>query len=125
MPLVTVDNYADSAFVGPEIGAVAYAATPASASFDGSKHGYNVFEVATLTGAITIPAIANPVKGQLYHFFFVQNTAAGNAVTFSSDYVFPEGAWVTGGSATNGQRTSASFIYDGVKFRALTTNTWA
>jgi hypothetical protein len=123
MPTIATDNFTTEAFIGPEVTAITYAATPDTALFDGSNDGYDCFDVAALTGNITIPAMTGPVKGRMYHFFFLQDGTGGRTVTWNAQFVFPTSAWSHTSNTLN-KRSSATFVYDGYKMVALGGNTW-
>jgi hypothetical protein len=85
----------------------------------------NVVNVAQLTGAITV---ANPTNnannGQQVTFNFLQDVTGGRVVSFGTNFKFPT-AFVNGSAATNGQRSSITFQYDGTFYWAMGTNAWA
>lgn len=77
--------------------------------------------VAALTGALTINAPTNPVKGRVLTFSFLQDGTGGRVITWNA--AFKKAA---DGAGTANQGAATQFIYDGANWRQIGgALTWA
>jgi hypothetical protein len=104
--------------------ALGFAATVTPVMVPGTTNGGNIFNVGTLTGAITVANPATiPPSGTSVVFNFLQDATGVRAVSWGAGYKFPV-AWSNVGNTAN-TRSSMTFVSDGTNLWAQGQNTWA